>query len=147
MKTKEKSATTPRKVKAKEFDSQYIKAYLDCPALGKLAALRKTDHPNPTPQKAWDIHHRLRARINADFDLQISEGAPVGYKQTLKLATEADSETVQAGCAKTLMEWGDKAKPQRIQIEQVATPEEMDAEIAILTERISKANPKPETQH
>ena len=147
MKTKPKSVIVPDPSKNKQFDSQYITAYLDNPEAGKLAALSKTDHPKPTRQKAWDLHKRLSARIDAELDLRICEGAAVGYAMTLKLAKGAESEAVQAQCSGKLMEYGDKSKPQRIQIETIESQADIDAEIAVLTERINKAVPEPEMQH
>ena len=149
MKTKPKSVIVQNPDKRKQFDSQYIIAFLDNAQAGKLAALCKTDHPNPTRQKAWDLHRRLAARIDAELDLRICEGAAVGYAMTLKLAKGAESEAVQAQCSSKLMEYGDKSKPQRIQIETIESQADIDAEIAMLTERISQAVPDndTETQH
>lgn len=149
MKTNDKAATKRPNLKPKEFDARYIIAYLDNPAGGKVAALRKAGHPNPERQKAWAMHKRLLSTINAEFDARIMEGASVGYVQTLKLCTDADSESVQAQCAAKLMEYGDKNKPQKIQVEHVDSVEDMDKEIELLTLRIAKSSGQPvdDVQH
>lgn len=147
MKNNDKPDTPKERDEYKKYDSDYIRAYLDAPSLGKLHALTIAGHPKPTRQRAWTIHNRLKAEIDRQFDERITEGAAVGYTQTLKLCTNADSETVQAQCATKLMEYGDKSKPQKVIIEHKESAEELDAEIAILTERINKAAPKPDTHH
>lgn len=147
MKDKEKPAAKRTNSKPKEFDREYIRAYLDAPENGKLAALRKTSHPNPTRTRAWDLHNRLKATINSELDAMIIDGAAVGYNTTLKLAKGADSESVQAKCAENLMAWGDKTKPAKIEVLHTDSAETMDAEIAILTERIAKATNTTETKH
>lgn len=140
--TKENIVLMPEKpqkrLSPEELDELYIEAWLEQPDGTKLDALRKAGHPNPSRQRAWQIHNRLSAEIDRRLDAKIQENAALGLSTLVKLTKKAKSEAVQAQCASKLMEYAGKQKPDRVIIEN-RSPEDIDAEIAAIQRRILEA--------
>lgn len=120
------------------IDELYIEAWLDNPMGTKLDALRRAGHPNPSRQRAWQIHNRLEAEIDKRLDKQIQEQAAIGHKTLVELTKAAKSEAVRAQCASKLMDYAGKQKPDRLVIEN-RDPDDIDAEIAAVQKRILEA--------
>ena len=129
-------ADKPDRLDNKAFDDDYIRQYLRHPEKGKLAALRKANHPDPTRQKAWHLHHRLADKIDRELDKLIKQDAALGRATLVHLTKNAQSESVQAACAAKLMEYADKTKPQHV-IHRMDTVEDLDAEIEQIQKRIA----------
>ena len=128
-------AAKHERIKEKSFDEQYIQEYLRYPEKGKLDALRRAGHPNATRSKAWDLHNRLESQIDKALDKLIKQDAALGRSTLVHLTKNAQSESVRAACASKLMEYGDKAKPQRI-VYEVDKVEDIDKEIEQIQKRI-----------
>lgn len=136
-------ATTQRKVVEKSLDESYIREYLRHPENGKLAALRKAGHPNPTRQGAYQLHARLSERIDKDLDKLIKQDAALGRATLVSLCKSSQSDSVRAACAAKLMEYADKTKPQRI-IHETASVSDIDKEIEQIQQRIKQGQNIPE---
>ena len=128
-----------------EIDQGYIHAYIRNPKAGKTAALRAAGHPNPTRARAWQIHDRLADRIDKELDRVIKQDAALGRATLVHLCKAANSEQVQCAAAVKLMEYADKAKPQRV-IHEQQTIDDIDREIEVLTERIRARQNLPDTR-
>ena len=84
----------------KARDTAYIEAFCEDPQSGKQAALIKAGYTGSyAAQEAYRIHKRLQQRIDGRLDEMINEGSVLGYSVLKKLATSAQSESVQAKCA------------------------------------------------
>jgi len=121
-----------------EIDERYIQAYLDNPGSGKLWALNTAGHPNPTPQRAWQVHDRLSDQIDKRLDKLILSDAALGRSVLVDLAKNSDSDSVKASSASRLMEYAGKQKPDRLIVESRST-DDIDAEIAAVQKRILEA--------
>ena len=126
------------RLKPEEIDERYIKAYLSQPERGKKQALISAGHPNPTRQRAWQIHERLLEQIDKRLDRLILQDAALGRSVLISLAKNSDSDAVRASSASKLMEYAGKQKPDRLIIEN-RSPEDIDAEIALVQQRILEA--------
>ena len=118
-----------------EYDELYMQSYLDNPEQSKVETLRSTGHPNPSRQRAWQIHDRLADQIDKRLDKLIMQDAALGRSVLVNLAKTSTSESVKAACASRLMEYAGKQKPDRLIIEN-RTPEDIDSEIAAVQKRI-----------
>ena len=134
----------PDRMENKAFDDDYIRQYLRHPEKGKLSALERANHPAPTRQKAWHLHHRLADKIDRELDKLIKQDAALGRATLVHLTKHAQSESVKAACASKLMEYADKTKPQHV-IHRVDTVEDIDAEIAQIQKRIKAGMNEPDT--
>ena len=132
----------PERVGHQEYDEEYIRQYLRHPEKGKLSALERAQHPHPTRQIAWRMHHRLADKIDRELDKLIKQDAALGRATLVHLTKNAQSESVKAACASKLMEYADKTKPQHV-IHRIDTVEDIDAEIEQLQKRIKAGMNEP----
>ena len=123
------------RLKPEEIDERYINAFLEHPEKSKTAALTVAGHPNPTPQRAWQIHERLLSQIDKGLDKLILQDAALGRSVLIDLALNSDSDAVRGSSASKLMEYAGKQKPDRLIVES-REPEDIEAEIAIIQRRI-----------
>lgn len=123
------------RLKPEEIDERYINAYLEHPDRSKTFALIAAGHPNPTPQRAWQIHERLLSQIDKGLDKLILQDAALGRSVLVDLALNSDSDAVRGSSASKLMEYAGKQKPDRLIVES-REPEDIDAEIAAIQRRI-----------
>jgi len=123
------------RLKPEEIDERYICAFLKHPERSKKAALIAAGHPNPTSQRAWQIHERLLNQIDKGLDKLILQDAALGRSVLVDLALNSESDAVRGSSASKLMEYAGKQKPDRLVVES-RTPEDIDAEIAIIQKRI-----------
>jgi len=130
--------TKTQRISPEEFDELYMDAYLDHPEGSKVDALRRAGHPNPSRQRAWQIHNRLEAEIDKRLDKLIMHDAALGRSTIVKLTKGAKSEAVQAQCAIKLMDYAGKQKADRLIVES-RTIEDIDKEIAAVQRRILEA--------
>ena len=115
---------TPRRSPG-ELDEHYILAYLEQPEAGKTAALRKAG---------------FTGKIEQALETMMSESTILGHKVIRRLATESDSEATQLNAARMLMDYGGRKPTDKLLVnEPDRTPEEIDAEIAIIQRRIEEA--------
>lgn len=137
MPSKDARKTTYKGVRLKpeEIDERYIQAYLEHPERSKKEALIAAGHPNPTPQRAWQIHERLLSQIDKGLDRLILQDAALGRSVLVDLALNSDSDAVRGSSASKLMEYAGKQKPDRLIVES-REPEDIDAEIAAIQKRI-----------
>ena len=131
-------AATADRLPEKSLDDDYIREYLREPAKGKTDALRRAGHPNPTRQRAYQLHARLADKIDKALDKQIKQDAALGRATLVELCKHSTSDSVRAACAAKLMEYADKAKPQRV-IHEAAKLSDIDSEIAAIQRRLSEA--------
>lgn len=123
------------RLKPEEIDDRYIDAFLRHPEKSKKEALAAAGHPNPTPQRAWQIHERLLSQIDKGLDKLILQDAALGRSVLVDLALNSDSDAVRGSSASKLMEYAGKQKPDRLIVES-REPEDIDAEIAAIQRRI-----------
>lgn len=123
------------RLKPEEIDDRYIDAFLRHPEKSKKEALTAAGHPNPTPQRAWQIHERLLSQIDKGLDKLILQDAALGRSVLVDLALNSDSDAVRGSSASKLMEYAGKQKPDRLIVES-REPEDIDAEIAAIQRRI-----------
>lgn len=123
------------RLKPEEIDERYINAYLEHPERSKTFALIAAGHPNPTAQRAYQIHERLLSQIDKGLDKLILQDAALGRSVLIDLALNSDSDAVRGSSASKLMEYAGKQKPDRLVVES-RTPDDIDAEIAIIQRRI-----------
>lgn len=126
------------RLRPEEIDERYIKAYLEHPEKSKKDALTEAGHPSPTRQRAWQIHERLIDQIDKHLDRLILQDAALGRSVLIHLAKSSDSDAVRASSASKLMEYAGKQKPERLIVEN-RSPEDIDAEIALVQQRILEA--------
>lgn len=124
-----------KRLNPEEIDERYIRAFLNHPEQSKTTALAVAGHPNPTSQRAYQIHERLLDKIDQGLDKLILQDAALGRRVLVNLALHSSSDAVRGSSASKLMEYAGKQKPDRIVVESRA-PEDIDAEIAILQRRI-----------
>ena len=111
-------------------DEAYVEAYCEDPQSGKQAALIKAGYEgNYAAQEAYRIHKRLQARIDERLDEMINEGANLGYSVLKNLASNAQSESVQAKCAIALMDYSGRKPGEKITIKKDKNIDQIDAEI------------------
>lgn len=134
-----------KRLSPNEIDQRYITAYLRDPRAGKTAALRAAGHPNPSRARAWQIHDRLADRIDKELDRMIKQDAALGRATLVHLCQNANSEQVQCAAAVKLMEYADKAKPQKV-IHETQSIDDIDREIQVLTDRIRARQNLPDTR-
>ena len=114
-------------------DEAYIEAFCEDPQSGKQAALLKAGYEGNYPaQEAYRIHKRLQSRIDARLDEMINEGANLGYSVLRNLATNAQSESVQAKCAMALMDYSGRKPGDKLTIAKEQSIDEINAEIVEL---------------
>ena len=134
----EDNESEARRMSPATYDELYIQSYLEHPEQGKVAALRAAGHPNPTRQRAWQIHSRLEQDIDKRLDKLIMQDAALGRSVLVQLAKTASSDSVKSTCATKLMEFAGKQRPDRLIVEN-RTPDDIDAEIAAVQKRILEA--------
>lgn len=119
-------------------DLAYIEAFCEDPKAGKQAALREAGYEGDYPaQEAHRIHKRLQKRIDERLDMMINEGANLGYSVLKSLATDAQSESVQAKCAIALMDYSGRKPGDRLTIQnKPASIGEIDKEIHDIVTRL-----------
>jgi len=123
------------RLKPEEIDERYINAYLEHPERSKTFALIAAGHPNPTAQRAYQIHERLLSQIDRGLDKLILQDAALGRSVLVDLALNSDSDAVRGSSASKLMEYAGKQKPDRLIVES-REPEDIEAEIAAIQRRI-----------
>ncbi len=106
---------SPTRIPNCSLDDQYIHFYLENPTNKTEALRRAAESLNvQTPvhrQKAYDIHHRLKRRINKLLEERMLDGAALGYTVMIDLAQHSDSDSVRAACAAKLVEYSGRNKP------------------------------------
>ena len=119
-------------------DDAYIESFCEAPKAGKSAALEKAGYVGDyVAQEAYRIHKRLQQRIDQRLDDMINEGSVLGYSVLKKLATSAQSESVQAKCAEALMNYAGRKPGERVTIQnEPQTVEEIDKEIRVIATRL-----------
>jgi len=119
------------------YDEMYIQYYCENPELGKSVALKKAGFSGKCiKQKAWALHKRLLERIEKRLDDSILEGAHIGHSKLVHLCKESESETVQAKCAKDLIDFAGRKAGERITVTHEMSDEERDSEIIRLQAEI-----------
>lgn len=131
----EDTTTKGIRLKPEEIDERYIDAFLKHPEKSKTEALIAAGHPNPTPQRAWQIHERLLSQIDKGLDKLILQDAALGRSVLVDLALNSESDAVRGSSASKLMEYAGKQKPDRLIVES-REPEDIEAEIAAIQRRI-----------
>lgn len=134
----DKTTNKGLRLKPEEIDERYIKAFLEHPEKTKKDILFDAGHPNPTRQRAWQIHERLLDQIDKHLDRLILQDAALGRSVLVHLAKSSDSDAVRASSASKLMEYAGKQKPDRLIVEN-RSPDDIDAEIALVQQRILEA--------
>jgi len=121
-------------------DEAYIEAFCEAPQSGKQAALLKASYKGHYPaQEAYRIHKRLQKRLDKRLDEIINEGSVLGYCVLKKLATTAQSETVQARCAEALMNYAGRKPGERVTIKnEPETLEDINKKIKEVVSRMRK---------
>ena len=121
-------------------DLAYLEAFCEDPQSGKQAALIKAGYEgNYAAQEAYRIHKRLQQRIDERLDEMINEGSVLGYSVLKKLATNAQSESVQAKCAECLMNYAGRKPGEKLTIKQdELTPEARREAIKALQVKLNK---------
>jgi len=127
-----------QRLKPGALDEKYIDAYLDNPFKGKTEALRTAMSEaglegNATRQRAYDIHERLRDRIEVAMIKLASDARALGLNKLIALL-DADSESIQAQVATTLT----KSVFPDVQVTKQETIEDIDEAIRKAEEEISE---------
>ena len=77
-------------------------------------------------------------QIDKHLDRLILQDAALGRSVLIHLAKNSDSDAVRGSSASKLMEYAGKQKPDRLIVES-RSPEDIDAEIALVQQRILEA--------
>lgn len=133
---------TSQRVGHKQLDDIYIDAFLDNPASGPLAAYRVAIdqaglNVRATKQGAFQLHERLRTRINETLVKLSDSDKALGRKVLRDLATSAKAESVKASCAQTLA----KGLYPDVKITKDMTKQEIDDEVQKLQAEYDQAQP------
>jgi len=123
----------------RKYDAMYVHYYCQFPEQGKATALTKAGFTGKAlQQRAYSIHKRLLSQIEERLDDSILEGAHVGHSKLVHLCKESESETVQAKCAKDLIDFAGRKAGERVTVTHELSDEDRDEEIIRLQRDIAE---------
>jgi len=127
------------RLKPGAVDEHYIDCALECPFAKNIDNLRKAYEMAgidqvATRQRAYEIHERLRDRIDTELLKKAKDARRMGLTVLMDLAQNADSESVKAQVSTTLT----KDLFPDVSVKKTQTIEEIDAEIAQLQKELNE---------
>ena len=127
------------RLKPGAVDEHYIECALEYPFAKNIDNLRKAYElagidQVATRQRAYEIHERLRDRIDTELLKKAKDARRMGLTVLMDLAQNADSESVKAQVSTTLT----KDLFPNVSIKKTQTIEEIDAEIAQLQKELNE---------
>ena len=130
------------------LDDAYIEAYLANPFAGKKAAMKaaiqamKVVGYSVTKQRAFEIHERLRHRIDKELVKKAKDAKALGLEVLMQLATSAESESVKAQVAITLT----KDLFPNVSVKEHKSVDELEKELRMIRARREAIEHNPTTK-
>jgi hypothetical protein len=136
---KELRAGKSNRLKPGAIDEHYIECALEYPFAKNIDNLRMAYElagvdQLATSQRAYEIHERLRDRIDTELLKKAKDARRMGLTVLMDLAQNADSESVKAQVSTTLT----KDLFPNVSIKKTQTIEEIDAEIEQLQRELNE---------
>jgi hypothetical protein len=133
-----------QRLKPGALDEHYILAVLENPFESQLANLSRAMitaeiDGRATRQRAYEIHDRLRDRIDTEILKMAKDARAMGLSTLMSLCKSADSEAVKAQVATTLT----KDLFPHISIKKTQSIDDMETELQELRDKREKATGKP----